>query len=211
MTHINIRDNINTISTNLKSQLLDSELLTYDQAGGVVKRYTAAFVGNFITWLGAGVVASRSAEARYAMAENLEVEIRDNHQGMLWDFSASVNALPNSDDYIIIQPEIESIRQSAANLNGVQLNALAAILETSSLVFIPYLQAMALKLSSRGANMRYIHMHGEADVAHANQFVRALEVEMTREYAHPEQDLKKMMDLTTALLRKIFIPAVTSF
>lgn len=199
-----IRKGIDALSTDLRSRFAAVEQLSPDQAGAIVRRYTAAFIGNFMTWLSAGAIASRSADARHAMAENLEVEFRDDHQGMLWDFAASVKALPDADDYRAVQEDVQSIRQEVAKLNGVQLNALAAILETTSLSFIPYLEALARKLGDNSANLRYTRVHGEADVLHADQFVNALAVEMHRDYADPGKDFQSMIDLSGKLLKTIF-------
>lgn len=200
-----IKNQIDALNTRLHCSLADVSVLSSMQGQTIIRRYTAAFIGNFITWLGAGAIASRSAEGRYAMAENLEVEFAHDHQTMLWNFSNAVNALPNAEDYLAVQPAVLAIRKQVAALNGVQLNALAAILESASLVFIPYLESVALKVLGTHADLQYTRVHGEADIKHADQFIQALSVEAQKNYPEPEKDLHQMLVLCEKLLNVIFI------
>ena len=54
--------------------------------------------------------------------------------------------------------------------------AVMATLENASLVFVPWLRAAAVRLGS--TDLTYADKHGEADVLHADAFVRALESEL---------------------------------
>lgn len=68
---------------------LPKQALSDVQARDVLQRYTAAIEGNFVAWMGAAVITARSVQGRYAASENLWVEMKNDHAGMLRKFVAA--------------------------------------------------------------------------------------------------------------------------
>ncbi|MEK6825486.1 MAG: iron-containing redox enzyme family protein [Nanoarchaeota archaeon] len=153
--------------------------VTKEQAKEIIARYTAAFEGNFVAWMAASAIAAQTVQGRYAAEENIEVEMRDNHPGMLRKFSQSSNAAPSKEHYEEISKNIEEIRTLVGELNGVKSIALMTYLENTSAVFIPYLAQLAKRLGC--IDFTYTDVHGVADVDHADQFLWALQHEIKKD------------------------------
>ena len=60
-------------------------------------------------------------------------------------------------------------------MSGLKNLTLMAVLENTSVEFIPFLEKLATQLGS--SNTVYTKIHGEADAAHAQQFAWALDHE----------------------------------
>jgi hypothetical protein len=184
--------------------LCDIKTITPEGARRIVARYTAAVEGNFVAWMGAAVVTARSLQGRYASAENLFVEIRDDHASMLHAFSATAQALPDKDHFVHIEHDVLAIRAMVSEMSGIKNLALMAALENLSAVFIPYLQSLAVICGSD--NIAYTMIHGEADVKHADQFLWALAEECTH-HNDPLPMVDDALTKTTKLLKTIFTPS----
>lgn len=157
----------------------------------IVRRYTAAVEPNFIPWVGAGVISARSVQGRFAASENLEEELRGDHQGMLRDFAERIGCTPNAEDYCAVQPAVQRTRDQVREMNGLKNIALLAYLENTSGAFIPYLAGIAKKLGNGKENLIYTDAHGEADIEHARQFLWALGHEKKTGYGHPDQTIRE--------------------
>lgn len=172
-----------------------------EQARGVIYKYTKVFEGNFITWMASAALTARSPYARYAASENLWVELRDNHPGMLHAFAESCGAL--TPGMTVGVPELKKVRHLVGELSGLKSVALMTLLESTSEVFIPYLVLLAKRLSC--GNFEYANIHGTADVAHAEQFAKALREEVDQAYINPIAEIEQAAQVTIALLKDVFI------
>lgn len=184
----------------------EREKLT-EEAKGIVRRYVAAFMPNFITWLGQGLHAVTSAEAKYAFGSNIEAEVQDSrgqHQGMLFDFAQSMGALPNSKDFLEVDPDIRAVREHIKDFSPIKLTALAAALENTSIDFIPRLEKLAT-LIQPNVDITYTVAHGIADIEHAQEFSRALAAEMKRTPS-ASKDAPSTGTHVQKLLEAIFTP-----
>lgn len=160
----------------VKDRLKPIESVSVIEAKDIIGRYTAAVEGNFVPWMGAALIYARSPQGEYAAKENLGVEIRDNHQGMLREFAKHAGAEPSLEHYQAIDGVVSSMRSLVRRGNGLEVLTVMATLENISSVFIPYLAELARKRGS--TNLRYTDIHGEADSKHAQQFIWALEHEL---------------------------------
>ncbi len=185
----------------LRDRLKRLELISIVEAKDIIGRYTAAVEGNFVPWMTAALVYAKSPSGRYAAKENLEVEISDNHQGMLRDFATSANAEPSLEHYQTVQEEITSMRKLIGKGNGLEALTVMATLENTSSIFIPYLADLAKKRGS--TNLQYTNIHGEADKEHAQQFIWAIEDEIK---LHGQADKKIDLAISQTLdyLKVIF-------
>jgi hypothetical protein len=177
--------------------LPDPESLSLDECRLAVRRYTAAVTPNFVKWLIAASLSARSQDARYAASENVYVEVRDDHPGMLRALARSSQALPDSADYEAIEPYVAPIQEQVARMNGLFLISLSGCLEHTSLEYVPWIGRAAARLGN--TSTEYIDVHGEADIAHAEQFVWALNKEAAM-YNDPEPEIKHACEVTIAFL-----------
>jgi hypothetical protein len=177
--------------------------ITNEEAREIIARYTAAFEGNFVAWMAATTISTQTVQGRYAAEENIEVEMRDNHPGMLRKFAQFSNAEPSQKHYESIQKELNEIRKLVAELNGVKNIALMTYLENTSAAFIPYLAQLGKQLGC--TDFTYTNVHGIADISHADQFLWALEHEMKKE---PKGNIDQVIQKGYALLKAIFLGEV---
>lgn len=151
--------------------------------------------------MGATVITTRSVQARYASAENLWVEIKDDHAGMLHEFAKMANALPGEKDYTSVELAVSEVRSLVSGMSGLKNLTLMATLESTSAIFIPWLAEIAKRCGSK--NFKYTDVHGVADIEHAEQFIWALEYEKM-EYESADLEIKNTIDLTKKFLLSIF-------
>lgn len=173
-----------------------------EDAHKILARYATAFEGNFIAWMGAAVLLARSVQAKYAASENLWVELRDNHAGMLHGFIVSTGVEASCSSMREIEDSIVAIRRMLADMSGVKSLALMAYLENTSAEFIPFLGNIAQQLGN--TDDTYVRIHGEADVAHADQFAWALSYEISDDDQAFEK-LDEAFGVGEDLLRAIFV------
>jgi len=186
---------------NVREALVAPDSLSDDQCRRIIRRYTAGVGSNFVNWLAAGTVSCRSLEARYATAENLLIEIRDDHPGMLRDFAKSSAAEPETEDYRYAQAEARHVQDRVSEMSGVFLIALVGTLENVSLDYIPWLGIISERLGND--NMRYVDIHGEADIEHARQFHWALEMEAAL-HPKPKPLSQAGADSAVSFIRALF-------
>ncbi len=201
----------NEVDSSIKTQLasacqevrsfLPPDSLGKEEKAKILKKYVAAIEGNFVSWMGAAAISARSVQGRYAASENLWVEMKDNHAGMLRDFARSVNCEPGVEDYRAMFGAVTDIRGLVAKLSGLECLVLMAVLENTSGIFIPWLENVAKDLGS--TNLYYTQVHGEADINHADQFAWAVTHEM-RFYTDPEAVIERSIKMTQQFLKSIF-------
>jgi len=196
-----IANEIHRARTEVKAFLPDVNSLSSEDCKRILKRYSAAIAGNFVNWMAATAVACRSVEGRYAAEENVYVEVRDDHSGMLKEFVKNSDARPTQEDYDYVEQFVSGVQIEVSKMSGLFLTTLMGVLENTSADFVPFLSEASKKLGN--TNLRYTDVHGEADKEHADQFVWALEHE-AKNYENAEQSIKEGVDTTVLFLKGIF-------
>lgn len=194
------KDNLAHARQRLAS-FLPSQGLSNEQAEAIIRCYTAAIEGNFVSWMGAAAITARSVQGHYAASENLWVEMKDNHAGMLRAFAKSAKAEPQTKDYQATSAAVHSVRSMVGEMSGLKCLTLMAVLENTSTEFIPLLEKFAVQLGA--TELIYTKVHGEADVKHADQFAWALEHEMTH-YEDAQEIVDEAIETATVFLKEIF-------
>ena len=152
---------------------------------------------------GGGTISARSVISKFAVDENLWVEIKDNHPGMLRKFAKNCNAEPNSEDFRYVENEVNAVREIVADLSGIKTITLMATLENTSTAFVPFLAQIGKKLGCK--DFTYTDIHGEADIEHADQFLESLTDEQSLGYQNSSKEINNTIKTTLVLLRKIFV------
>ena len=172
--NINLR--MEEVKARLRDRLKPIKEVTVTEAKDIIGKYTAAIEGNFVPWMAAAALYARSLQGEYTAKENLAVEIKDNHQGILRTFARCAKAEPSLKHYQAVEKAVASMRNFIGKGNGLEALTVMATLENTSTVFIPYLAELARKRGS--INLCYTDIHGEADAEHAQLFIWAVEHEM---------------------------------
>src|SRR3989344_2527003 len=108
----------------VRAFLPDVNSLSGDDCRRILKRYSAAISGNFVNWMAGTAVACRSVEGRYAAEENVYVEVKDNHSGMLKEFAKNSGAQPMQEDYDYVEPYVSRIQGEVSKMSGLFLTTL---------------------------------------------------------------------------------------
>jgi hypothetical protein len=152
----------------------------YSQARTIIRRYTAAIEPNFLPLMAIGMVKVKSPIAKAVLKENFELEVAENHRGLLYSFARYCGATPTQEDYKHVEPWIESLRDIIRG-DGLSILTALAVLENTSLAFIPHLRTYAEYIgtfTSSHPDYTYLDKHGMADIKHAQDLVKALEQEI---------------------------------
>lgn len=152
----------------------------------LIANYTAVMAGNFTDWMGKTLPWVRHEFARFAIIDNLRCEAVEDHATMLEEFANYCGACPGALSYLQVRSGIRAIRALFRNtqLAGLYGVALMALLENTSRDFIPVLGKIAEELQCPPEYQKYISVHGEADIAHSVQFLKALEAEASMGYGN---------------------------
>lgn len=188
---------------NLVESFLPKEDVSDERARLIIRRYVAAIEGNFVSWMGAAAITARSVQGRYAASENLWVEMKDDHAGMLRAFARGAGAEPLAEDHQSMAVAIQSVRTMVGEMSGLRNLALMAVLENTSAAFVPLLETLAVQLGA--PDLTYTKVHGEADIAHADQFAWALEHEMPH-HEGAEKIVEDTIAASAEFMRAIFVP-----
>lgn len=198
---LTIKHKIDTVTAHVNKFLLPVDQISEESARKILGKYTAAIEGNFVNWMAAAAVSSRSVQSRFAAEENIYVEMKDDHPGMLRSFVKSAGAEPTTDHYLAVSEAVNSMRRLVGQMSGAENITLMAMLENSSGVFIPFLADLAKKLGS--TNLLYTDVHGVADIKHADQFVWALTYEKEH-YADFDLRMDKTSEAVLKFLKEVF-------
>jgi hypothetical protein len=173
--HQIIHEKINSLKEWMTKHIDTLYDISDDQKRAIIRRYVAAIQPNFIVWLSAAHVSCNSSYAQYACRSNLVCEISEDHRGMLYAFARDIDCLPSQQDDEKVATEVDSINKLLAKYTSTHRGFIGAymmaLLENTSCVFIPWLEKVAIQLGA--TDLRYTQTHGEADIEHADQFVRA--------------------------------------
>ena len=157
------------------AQLPNPEQLTDEERRRIIARYTAVLEGNFIYWMTATYLATRSEEAREILVDNLMEEVRDSHPVMLRKFTMEAHAFPSSEDVLAVHESMTKMRLFLGKLQGVQSLLTMAFFEGLIQKFMPFLATLA---AARGSvEMEYTDVHGVCDIAHSEGLFRAFSLE----------------------------------
>ncbi|HPI41884.1 MAG TPA: hypothetical protein PLJ21_13835, partial [Pseudobdellovibrionaceae bacterium] len=77
----------------------------------VFEKYITVFHPHFIVWVAGMQNSCSSTTGKYAAADNIELELIEDHQKMLFDFMGQLNIYPNNNLYKKLQPAIDAINQ----------------------------------------------------------------------------------------------------
>jgi hypothetical protein len=198
-----LRDKFVSTTNEVKNFIPLASDISVEQARTIIKYYTAAIEGNFLSWMGGASISALSLVSRFAADENLWVELKDDHPSMLCNFAKCCKGEPNSKDFQYIHNEVLEIRNMVGEMSGLKNITLMATLENTSVVFIPLLSELAQKLGYK--DLSYTNVHGAADIEHADQFLEALTDEQIQGYYNYEKDIDSTINLTLKLLNKCFV------
>lgn len=196
-----LKPQIDSIITELMVALPDPKTLTAEERRGIIARYSAVLEGNFIYWMTATYLSTRSEEARPILIDNLREEVGDCHPEMLRRFTVAADAFPTEADARAVQADLTKVRLFLGRLSGVQNLLTMAFFEGYIQQFMSYLAELA---ELQGSSERvYTDVHGVCDVAHSEGLFRATAVEMAVNPLDPSADLFEGVDLLRNLIATI--------
>lgn len=196
-----LKPQIDSIITELMVALPDPKRLTAEERRGIIARYSAVLEGNFIYWMTATYLSTKSEEARPILIDNLREEVGDCHPEMLRRFTIAANAFPTEADARAVQADLTKVRLFLGRLSGVQNLLTMAFFEGYIQQFMSYLAELA---ELQGSSERvYTDVHGVCDVAHSEGLFRATAVEMAVNPLDPSADLFEGVDLLRNLIATI--------
>lgn len=204
---LSIQDTLNGMIDNLMASLPDPKHLTDSERRGIIARYTSVLEGNFIYWMTATLMATKSEEAHPILLENLHEEVADAHPVMMRKFAIAANAYPDASDALAIDEDLTKMRRFLGKLAGVQSLLTMAFFEGFIQRFMGYLAELAAGLGS--TEMEYTDVHGVCDIAHTAGLVRAFEIENTNYPINSGADPFEGVILLRSLMSTIVVgPAV---
>jgi hypothetical protein len=170
--------------------------------------YRDAIAPRFIRWLEIVNEGALSDVAKKACEDNLRCEKGEDHPKMLRDFVAPLEKRYHMRKKVAEFMELDQFVNTYRHLNRLAATEveglmLMACLENASLVFIPWMEMAAIKLGL--TERTYLDKHGVADIAHAQEFIRAAKGDIDCHLgARSKQDRQAVYDQTQQLLFKIF-------
>ncbi len=172
-----IQKTITQTINDLIGKLPDPQLLTISERLWIIARYSSVLEGNFIYWMTATLIATKSEAARPIILDNLYEETRDAHPHMMRKFAIAAHAFPTDYDALAVHVDLTSMRLFLGRLSGVQSLLTMAFFEGFIQKFMPFLASLAAAEGSM--EMEYTDVHGVCDIAHTEGLYRALENEMS--------------------------------
>jgi hypothetical protein len=191
------------------SSLPDPKKLTHEQRRGIIARYSSVLEGNFIYWMTATLIATKSEDARPILIDNLYEEVRDSHPHMLRKFAMAAHAFPTDSDSLAVHESMTKVRLFLGNLSGVQSLLTMAFFEGYIQRFMPFLASLAAEEGSE--EMEYTDVHGVCDIAHTDGLFNALSAEMIVNPLRENRDIFEGVNCLRAMLHEIvFYPTATA-
>lgn len=200
---ISIQDTLNGMIDDLMASLPDPKLLTNSERRGIIARYTSVLEGNFIYWMTATLMATKSEEAHPILLENLHEEVADAHPVMMRKFAIAANAYPEASDALAVDEELTKMRRFLGKLAGVQSLLTMAFFEGFIQKFMGYLAELAAGLGS--TEMEYTDVHGVCDIAHTAGLIRAFEIESVNHPIESGADFFEGVILLRSLISTIVL------
>jgi hypothetical protein len=192
---------IDSVIQELVASLPDPKTLSASERRDIIGRYTAVLEGNFIYWMTAAYLSSKSEEARPILLDNLREEIGDCHPDMLRKFAIAAHAFPKDSDALEVHRDLTKVRLFLGRLSGAQNLLTMAFFEGFIQQFMGYLADLAVAQGSE--ELVYTDVHGVCDVAHSQELFRALSVELAVNPIGPAMDPFEGVDLLRTLILTI--------
>ncbi len=192
-----------------KMQARLDELHTKEQRLRALTRYFSIIHPHFIPLCSYMQNSVSHPAAEYSIADNIGLELSENHQYMLYLFMKQFGVSYDAKEYAALVPIMHNIMTVLAR--GVQTRKGAPaclvifMMEELSKVFIPRMQIMAVDEGYE--NLEYTQKHGEADVTHAAQALFALDSEFDPKDSAQAAEVETVFDNVILLFEKIFAPA----
>lgn len=196
-----IQATINSIIDELITSLPDPKQLNSEQRRGIIARYSSVLEGNFVYWMTAAVIATKSEEAREELLENLHEEVRDAHPAMLRRFAIAAHAFPTDVDALAVNEDLTKVRLFLGRLSAVQSLVTMAFFEGFIQRFMAYLAELAAAQGS--SEMEYTDVHGVCDIEHTQGLFRALASETAINPLGHGMDLYEGVYLLRSLIEEI--------
>ncbi len=196
-----IQETISQITDEIIGKLPDSQQLTSAERRGIIARYSAVLEGNFIYWMTATLLATKSEAARPILLDNLYEETRDAHPHMMRKFAIAAHSFPTDRDALAVDEDLTNMRLFLGRLSGVQSLLTMAFFEGFIQRFMPFLAALAAAEGS--TEMEYTDVHGVCDVAHTAGLFQALAKEMSSYPIKPDENLYEGVRLLRNLIERI--------
>ena len=196
-----IQATINSIIDELITSLPDPKQLNSEQRRGIIARYSSVLEGNFVYWMTAAVIATKSEEAREELLENLHEEVRDAHPAMLRRFAIAAHAFPTDVYALAVNEDLTKVRLFLGRLSAVQSLVTMAFFEGFIQRFMAYLAELAAAQGS--SEMEYTDVHGVCDIEHTQGLFRALASETEINPLGHGMDLYEGVYLLRSLIEEI--------
>lgn len=187
----------------VKNALVTPEELSVDQIREVVGNYRVAIEPNFIAWMQQAYATTKSATAKDIIKKNIDDEVSEDHPAMLREFSRSTGVIISPRNYAAVAKPVLKMWELFGGRDPIVNVAVAAVLENTSLVFIPYLAHIAKQAGC--TDFTYTDTHGEADILHAQELYRGLVEEMTQGI-NPWRTVATATSRTVEFLEEILTP-----
>lgn len=173
----------------------------------VIQNVRVAFPYKFTHVLGAtSSFLEKYPEARRIVDDNMRDEVAQDHVGMAIRFAAAAGAFPDWRNEQHMEPICDRIRQlmsdpASAAKYGI---ALLAMLENTSLVFIPDMEERAKRRGSK--DLQFTQVHGMADEEHAKALCKAAAEVFDEGEAGDEVKFANAVDAGVAFIQRIYTP-----
>jgi len=196
-----IQETLNRMIDEQMASLPDLRLLSHAERRDIIARYTSVLEGNFIYWMTATLMATKSEEAKPILLENLHEEVTDAHPVMMRKFAVAAGAYPDAADALAVDDALTNMRRFLGRLQGVPSLLTMAFFEGFIQKFMPYLAELSAGLGS--TEMEYTDVHGVCDIAHTAGLIQAFEVERTNHPVGSEVNLMEGVGLLRTLIDTI--------
>lgn len=177
--------------------------LSDEQARNIIGTYRVAIEPNFIPWMIQAYQHSKNEKARKVIGQNIYDEITQDHPKMLRDFAQSCGVSLTESHYQKASKPVLDMWDLFSKNDGLMNLSVAATLENTSLLFVPYLAEMGKKLGCK--DFKYTNVHGEADIEHARDLLEGL-VDSMKNYTNPWRTISTAIDRTVGFLENILKP-----
>lgn len=199
-----IQQKVEGIIDEMIAVLPDPNQLSSAERRGIIARYSAVLEGNFIYWMTATLIATKSADAQPELLENLHEEVKDSHPNMMRRFAVAAHAYPTDQDVFAVHKETTDVRLFLGRLDGVRSLVTMGFFEGFIQRFMPFLAALAAAEGS--SEMEYTDVHGVCDVEHTAGLFRALGSELAVSSIDTGADPLEGVHLLRTLIERITYP-----
>lgn len=199
-----IQEKTTVIIDRLIESLPDPKQLSSEERRGIIARYSSVLEGNFIYWMTATVIATKSENSRPILLDNLYEEVRDCHPLMMRKFALAANAAPTEKDAADMHDDVTSVRLFLGRLSPVKSVLMMGFFEGFIQKFMDYLATLAAEQGSK--EMQYTDVHGVCDIEHTEGLFKVLAAELEVTPTEVDDDLFEGVYLLRTLIEQIVWP-----